>query len=131
MIRAVLEGVCYRMKSVMLALADVAGPANEIRVSGNFTRSDLWVQILADVFDREIHAPNVEEGAAFGAAVLGFVSAGALDDISATAEFVSVKRTYRPRPAEAEVYKTLFSIYNRIYWNLREEFSDISTFQNG
>ena len=131
MIRAVLEGVCYRMKSVMLTLADVAGPAHEIRVSGNFTRSDLWVQILADVFDREIHAPNVEEGAAFGAAVLGFVSAGALDDISATAEFVSVKKTYRPRPAEAEVYKMLFSIYNRIYWNLREEFSDISAFQNG
>jgi gluconokinase len=54
-----------------------------------------------------------------------------LDDISATAEFVSVKRAYRPRPAEAEAYKKLFSIYNRIYWNLREEFSDISSFQNG
>jgi gluconokinase len=131
MIRATLEGVCYRMNSVMLALADVAGPAREIRVSGNFTRSDLWVQILADVFDRDLLAPNVEEGAAFGAAVLGFVSAGVLDDVSATAGLVSVKKTYRPRPAEAEVYRTLFGIYNRIYWNLRQEFSDISAFQNG
>ena len=131
MIRANLEGVCYRMKSIMLALRDVAGPAQEIRVSGNFTRSDLWVQILADVFDRELNAPNVDEGAAFGAAVLGFVSAGVLDDISATAASVSVKKTYRPRPAEVEVYRTLFGIYDRIYWNLRQEFSDISAFQNG
>ena len=131
MIRATLEGVCYRMNSAMLALRDVAGPAQEIRVSGNFTRSELWVQILADVFDHEIDAPNVDEGAAFGAAVLGFVSAGVLDDISATAGFVSVKKTYCPRPAEVEVYKTLFGIYDRIYWNLRQEFSDISAFQNG
>jgi gluconokinase len=131
MIRATLEGVCYRMNSVMLALRDVAGPAQEIRVSGNFTRSELWVQILADVFDHEIDAPNVDEGAAFGAAVLGFVSAGVLDDISATAGFVSVKKTYRPRPAEVEVYRTLFGVYDRIYWNLRQEFSDISAFQNG
>ena len=108
MIRATLEGVCYRMNSVMLALGDVAGPAHEIRVSGAFTRSELWVQVLADVFDHEINATNVEEGAAFGAAVLGFVSAGVIDDVSATAGFVSVKKTYRPRPAEAEVYRTLF-----------------------
>ena len=92
MIRATLEGVCYRMNSVMLALRDVAGPAQEIRVSGNFTRSELWVQILADVFDHEINAPNVDEGAAFGAAVLGFVSAGVLDDISATAGFIQRRR---------------------------------------
>ncbi len=130
MIRATLEGVCYRMKSIMLALRDVAGPAQEIRVSGSFTRSELWVQILADVFDREVNAPNVDEGAAFGAAVLGFVSAGVLDDISATARFVSVKETYRPRPAEVEVYRTLFGIYDRIYWNLQQEFSDIAAFQN-
>jgi gluconokinase len=130
-IRATLEGVCYRMNSVMLALADVAGPPQEIRVSGNFTRSELWIQILADVFNREIHAPDVDEGAAFGAAVLGFVSVGALDDISSTAKFISVKKTYRPRPVEAEVYKTLYGVYDRIYWNLQQEFSDISAFQNG
>ena len=120
MIRATLEGICYRINSVMLALGDVAGPAREIRVSGDFTRSDLWVQILADVFDHEIIATNVEEGAAFGAAVLGFVSAGVIDDISATAGFVSVKNIYRPRPAEAKVYRTLFRIYNQILLELAQ-----------
>ena len=131
MVRAALEGVCYRMNSVMLALADVAGPPQDIRVSGSFTRSELWIQILADVFNRQIHAPDVDEGAAFGAAVLGFVSAGALDDISSTAKFISARKTYRPRSAEAEVYRTLYGVYDRIYWNLQQEFSDISAFQNG
>jgi sugar (pentulose or hexulose) kinase len=82
------------MNSVMLALGDVAGPAQEIRVSGSFTRTELCVKILADAFDHEINAPNVDEGAAFGAAIPKFVSAEVLDDISATARFDSVKKTY-------------------------------------
>jgi gluconokinase len=130
MVRAILEGVCYRMNSIMLALRDVAGPAREIRVSGSFTHSELWLQTLADVFDHDIILPAVNEGAAFGAAVLGFVSAGVLDDISATAGFVSVKKTYRPQPADVTTYKKLFGIYERIYWNLQREFTDISALQN-
>jgi gluconokinase len=131
MIRAILEGVCYRMNSIMMALQDVAGPAQEIRVSGSFTHSELWLQILADVLNREVKLPNINEGAAFGAAVLGFVSAGVLSNIAATADIVSVKKIYRPESAEVEIYKNLYGIYEGIYWNLQNEFSKISAFQNG
>ena len=130
-VRAVLEGVGYRMHSVAQALADVAGPAGEIRVSGNFTRSDLWIQILTDIFDREITVPAIDEGAAFGAAVLGFVSAGVLPDLSVTGDLIAARKTYKPRSAEAATYKRLSGIYERIYWNLQKEFTDISAFQNG
>ncbi len=130
-IRAVLEGVGYRMHSVATALAEVAGPADEIRVSGNFTRSELWIQILADIFDQPITVPAIDEGAAFGAAVLGFVSTGVLSDISVTGDFVAARKTYKPRPAEAATYRRLYGIYERIYWNLQKEFADISAFQNG
>jgi gluconokinase len=129
LIRATLEGVCYRMKSILVALEDASGRAEEIRVSGSFIQSELWLQILADVFDHPVHVPNVNEGAAFGAAVLGFVSAGVLPGISATAEFVTVKKTYQPRPAEVDCYGKLYAIYDRIYWNLQKEFSDIAAFQ--
>jgi gluconokinase len=129
LIRATLEGVCFRMKSILLALEDLTGRAEEIRVSGSFIQSELWLQILADVLDHDIHLPSVNEGAAFGAAVLGFVSAGVLPNISATGEVVSVKKSYMPRPAEAECYKQLYVIYDRVYWNLQSAFSDIAAFQ--
>ena len=129
MIRATMEGVCYRMKSILLSLQDVTGPAREIRVSGSFVRSELWLQILADTFNQAINVPNVNEGAAFGAAVLGFVSAGVLKDISSTADFVTIEKTYNPRVKEATCYQEIYEIYNRIYWNLQQEFTDISTFQ--
>lgn len=128
-IRATMESVCYRMNSILLALQQLTGPAREIRVSGSFIRSDLWLQILADVFNQDVNVPNVNEGAAFGAAVLGFVSAGALSDIASTADFVTVEKNYKPRSAQVQCYKELYDIYERIYWNLQQEFADIAAIQ--
>lgn len=129
LIRATMEGVCYRMNSILKALEDVTGAAREIRVSGSFARSELWLQILADVFNQAVNVPSVNEGAAFGAAVLGFISAGVINDIADTAKFVTVKKTYKPNPAAVEQYQKLYSIYERLYWNVQQEFTDITAFQ--
>jgi len=129
LIRATMEGVCYRMNSILLALEEVTGPAREIRASGSFIRSELWLQILADVFNQDVNVSNINEGAAFGAAVLGFVSTGVLNDISATADFVTIKKTYKPRAEEVKTYKQLYNIYDHVYWNLQQEFTDIAAIQ--
>jgi gluconokinase len=129
LVRATMEGVCYRMNSILSALQEVTGSIREIRVSGSFIRSDVWLQMLADVFNQNVNVPNVNEGAAFGAAVLGFVSSGILDDISATADLVNIERTYRPRDEDVACYKELHDIYERIYWNLQQEFSVIADIQ--
>lgn len=129
LIRATMEGVCYRMNSILRALEDVTGPAQEIRVSGSFTRSELWLQMLADVFGQDVNVPSVNEGAAFGAAVLGFVASGVLNDIADTSQFVTVAKSYKPTPEINERYKQLVKIYEQIYWNLQKEFTEISAFQ--
>lgn len=128
-IRATMEGVCYRMNSILKALEEVTGEATDIRVSGSFTHSKLWLQILADVFNKNVGMASINEGAAFGAAVLGFVSAGVLKDISSTADFVTVDKLYRPKEKDVNVYNELYDIYDRVYWNLQKEFSDITAFQ--
>jgi gluconokinase len=117
------------MNSILLALEEVTGPAREIRASGSFIRSELWLQILADVFNQDVNVSNINEGAAFGAAVLGFVSTGVLNDISATADFVTIKKTYKPRAEEVKTYKQLYNIYDHVYWNLQQEFTDIAAIQ--
>lgn len=129
LLRATLEGVCYRMNSIFQVLEEVVDPAREIRVSGSFTRSELWLQMLADVLGKEVNVPSISEGAAFGAAVLGFVAAGVLHDIADTGKFVTVAKSYKPNPEISERYKQLMKIYERVYWNLQQEFTDISAFQ--
>jgi gluconokinase len=132
LLRATLEGVCCRMNSVMLALGDVAGPAQEIRVSGSFTRTELCVKILADAFDHEINAPNVDEGRGVRRRDSEVRLRGsARRHLGHGTIRFSEEDLHRPRPAKVEVYKTLFGVYDRIYRNLLQEYSDISAFQDG
>lgn len=128
MIRAVMEGICYSLNSVMLALKEF-DEVQDIRVSGSFTKSKLWLQILADVLDSPITLPDNSEGAAFGAAVLGFISSGHLKGISDTAHLVHPKKMYMPQQENVAVYHELYDIFVRLYQNLQKEFVDITAYQ--
>lgn len=128
MIRAAMEGICYSMNSVLAALKEF-GEIEDIRISGSFTKSNLWIQILADVLNQELTLPDNSEGAAFGAAVLGFIASGQLSGIGDTAELVQAKKKYAPEAANAATYKELYGIFERLYWKLQDEFADIAAFQ--
>lgn len=128
MIRAVMEGICYSLNSVMQALKEF-GEVKDIRVSGSFTKSRLWIQILSDVLNQPITLPDNSEGAAFGAAVLGFISSGKMKSIADTAHLVHPRRIYTPQEENREVYDELYDIFVRLYHNLQTEFSDITEYQ--
>ena len=129
MIRAAMEGICYSLNSVFKALQDF-GEIKDIRVSGSFTKSSLWLQILADVLGKELVLPDNSEGAAFGAAVLGFISDGTIKSINDTAKLVNIKKTYKPIAENVETYKQLYDIFSRLYYNLQKDFADIVSYQN-
>jgi len=129
LVRATLEGIIYRMFSIFKSLEEVAGDVNEIRAGGSFTRSKVWVQIMADVFGRVIHVPGEPEGSAFGAAVLGMYALGMIQDLKEVEKFITIKESYYPNEENREIYQRLFAIYERIYWNLQSEFEEIAEIQ--
>ena len=116
------------MNAVLDALKEF-GEIQDIRVSGSFTKSDLWQQILSDVLNEKLTLPNNSEGAAFGAVVLGFIASGRLKSIKDTTELVHPRKVYTPIPENAATYKELYGIFERLYWNLQQEFVDIAAFQ--
>jgi gluconokinase len=128
-VRAALEGVVFRMFSIFSALEEVSGAVTEIRASGSFTRSPLWLQIMADIFGRTITVPGEPEGSVFGAAVLGMSALGMLGDVREVTRFINIKDRYQPVAANHERYQALYAIYQRVYWNLQQEFSAITDLQ--
>lgn len=128
MIRAAMEGICYSMNTVMMALKDF-GQVQDVRVSGSFTKSDLWLQILADVLGEELTLPDNSEGAAFGAAVLGFIASGRLSGIGDTASLVHPRKRFTPVKENLAVYQRLYSIFDKLYWQLQPEFAAIAAYQ--
>ena len=53
-VRALLEGVAYSLRDCLRTILEMQLPVDEIRLIGGGAKSNLWAQILADVFDRPI-----------------------------------------------------------------------------
>jgi xylulokinase len=90
--RAVLEGVAFGLRDSLDLIAGLGEEPTLGRISGGGGRSDLWTKITASVLELPLERVAVDEGAAFGAAILGGVAAGAWPDVHA-----AVKATVKPR----------------------------------
>lgn len=129
MVRAVLEGIVYNLYTVLLALEEVVGQPKEILATGGFARSQLWRQMLADVFETPVTIPQDFESSCLGAAVIGMKSLGIVDDLSVVKQFIGETSTYDPNPKNFAVYRELVPIYIRLTRQLRPEYENIARFQ--
>ena len=78
-IRSLIEGICYRLFSVIQPLEGLTGKSTEIRVTGGFTRSPLWLQILSDILGRDLIVTGEPEGSVLGAAAFAYHTLGLID----------------------------------------------------
>ncbi|GGH02520.1 gluconate kinase [Parapedobacter pyrenivorans] len=120
--RAVFEGVIYGMYSVGKVLEEIAGPIKVIHANGGFARSSLWVQLLADVFNRQVlvREESVED-AAKGAYIVALKALGKISDFDALAH-KSEQDRYDPNPAVYSVYMENFDRFGRLYDKIKDEF---------
>jgi xylulokinase len=120
LVRAVLEGVAYGLRDSLELLRALGVEPRAARVSGGGARSDLWLRILASVLDLPLERTAVEEGAAYGAALLGGVAAGVFADVhDAVAATVRVTETIEPVPGWRETYASGYDRYRALYPALR------------
>ena len=116
MIRASLEGVIYCIRAVSQALLEKT-EIHKIFATGGFARNDLWVQMMADVFNLPVLVCGTIENSAWGAVKTGMQALG----IPVLAE-VLINKTYHPDPRAHEVYAPGFKKFQRLYELLKSEF---------
>jgi xylulokinase len=126
--RAVLEGVAFGLRdSFELMTAAGLPPVSQVRVSGGGARSALWRQILADVLHVDLATVNTTEGAAYGAALLAGVGAGAWPTVDAAcAATIQLTGQVSPHPADAERYQALYGHYRALYPALQPSFQALA-----
>ena len=118
--RAVLEGVAYGLRDSLELLREVGVDARVGRVSGGGARSDLWLRIVASVLGLPLERTEAEEGAAYGAALLGAVKEGVFTDAGeAVAACVRVRDRVDPDPDWQAVYADGYTRYRELYPTLR------------
>jgi len=116
MTRAVLEGVAFGLRDALDLVVEMGGRPASGRVSGGGGRGMLWLEIVASVLGIPLELTRADEGAAYGAALLGGVGAGVWGDArEAVDTCVQVTRTIEPRPEWVERYAELQPAFRRVY----------------
>jgi len=113
--RAAMEGVTFRMYSVYRVLEELTGYHGELLVNGGFTHSDIWLQIMADIFGRRIVAHQNNEGSALGAVVMGMKAMGLIDDYRSLDYKAVVKAVKKPNGDHHRQYQKVYRLYEEIY----------------
>jgi len=129
MARAVLEGVMLNLHLVAQSLIDVTGELRQIQATGGFTRSELWTQILADIFEQPINVPESREAGCLAAVVMAEKALGLVASLDVIERMVGTNQRYRPNTEHLPTYRRLASIFTRLSRAFSTEYESIAAFQ--
>lgn len=125
LVRAALEGPLLQLRWVLAAMEDNGIRPAQVRANGGFTKSDGWLQLMADVFGRAITVPRRAEATCLGAALLGQVALGMSPSLEDAGRAVRAERRFAPRPEAADVYASTFARYQDLYAALAGPFAQL------
>ncbi|SER03460.1 xylulokinase [Faunimonas pinastri] len=120
MARAVLEGVAYAFADSLEALRVAGATVTRATAVGGGSRSQAWLQILADTLGIVIDIPaDGDFGAAFGAARLGLIAAEGADPVAICAP-PAIRSSIEPDRARSEQYQGAWHRYRALYPAIKE-----------
>ncbi|NJP36065.1 gluconokinase [Bacillus luteus] len=125
MTRAGLEGVLFSIQSISKSLERLTGEAGIIYASGGFARSDVWVQMLANMFGEDIHLPLSHQSSAWGAAWISLYAIGEVDDLASIKAHIPMRDSVAPRADVHAVYSRLYPVFSGLYEALRPTFHEL------
>jgi gluconokinase len=122
LVRAALEGVCQQLALVLASIRAAGHGIREVRATGGFARSPFWRALLCDVLGMPIGFAEREQGAAFGAALLGMLSLGEVASLEGAAATVRVADEITPDPSGIAVYERQRPSFTELYDELQPAF---------
>ena len=103
------------------------GAITQVRASGGGTKGGLRRQILASVLEAELVTVNTTEGAAYGAALLAGVGAGAWADVaSACKSCITIPQSTQPDDSQADASSKAYPVYQALYPALKPSFNSMA-----
>lgn len=122
MARAVMEGVVFSLMDGLEIMRGMGVPIQQVRAIGGGGKSDLWCQMQADIFGCEVVNLEVEEGPAYGAALLAVAADQDADGVSRISEScVRTKTARSPNEKSLRQYQEYYAVYRDLYPSLKSD----------
>lgn len=119
--RSVIEGITFSLKdSLKLHQSKGSKEFTSIISVGGGAKSNIWLQIQADIFDIPVYTLETEQGPGYGAAMLAAVGCGWYNTLEECAEnFISYNDEYLPNEKNVKEYQPVYEIYQQIYEDIK------------
>jgi xylulokinase len=119
MYRATLEALGYSLNEGLLLLRQTGFVIDTVRAIGGGARSDIWLQMIADITGRSIERPATIDAAIVGAAMLAALGSGAFTSWAEICEvFYRGEQVFSPRPENHAAYEGFFEKYVQLYQHI-------------
>ncbi|SHM35077.1 gluconokinase [Flavobacterium saccharophilum] len=117
LVRATLEGILFGLFQITEILLPDPEKRKQTKVmaSGGFGKSELWLQMVADIFQMTVETSQTIEGSAWGAVLIGMKSIG--KDINSENK---TGKTFYPNTAYKSVYEAAFIKFKKVYPVLKD-----------
>ena len=117
MVRAVMEGVIFSMRVCLDLLLELGIPVEQVVASGGGTRHPLWMQLMANIFDRPVFKTETQEASATGAAILAGLSVGTYPDAQTACQRLVrwSNEIIQPDPSAVDQYNQSYLTYCKLY----------------
>jgi xylulokinase len=123
MLQAVFEGVAFALRDSLEVARRLGVAPTRTTICGGGAKSPLWRKIVANIMNLSVDTVEVEEGPAYGGAILAAVADGAFADVEqATAKIVRIKDTTEPDAALVKKYEACYRKFVRMYPALKDTF---------
>lgn len=121
-VRSVMEGITFNLYQIEQALERLAGKTETIYVNGGLARSPLWLQMLADIFGKEVYVAETHHSSAWGAAWTALVATGKAESFEQIKQSVKLSNAVIPNEESHKIYQEIYKKYTALVKDISSHF---------
>ncbi len=126
MTQAVLEGVAFAIRDSFEVAKSLGIKIERTKICGGGAKSPLWKKMIANVLNLKVDVIEIEEGPAYGGALLAAVACGEFTSIEeATSKVVKVMDTIEPEEELVARYEERYSRFKKIYPAVKDLYTEL------
>ena len=121
LVKAIMDSLTYEFRINMEYYEKLGFDFKEVRVVGGVSKSPFWMQIKADILNRDVVNVVEKDSACLGAAMIAMKAKGVYKTVEdAVRVCVKVDQVYHPNEEIIAMYDKKYQKYTKLYESLRE-----------
>lgn len=130
-VRAMMEAVAYALYDSFRLIKDSGLKINyPLVLNEGGAKSNLWRQIITDVFNIPTILVRRRTGAPYGDAILAGIATGIFGDFNIARKWAEYIDPISPSEENHSLYMKYFNLYKQIYEHIKGDFKDLAVLRD-